>query len=102
MRTFTAIFILIGILGLGGPAWARDIYFPKQTAEALKAVCDKVGGRFSQDTSGYECGTDCHGKPGTDCTVFCKPEQKCAVQVIGGRRPKNVESALQAPERHAR
>ena len=102
VRNLFGAFILIGVLALGGPALAGDIYLPKQTPEQIKAVCDKVGGKFSQDTSGYECGTDCHGKPGTDCTVFCKPEQKCAVQVIGGRRPKSVESALQVPAKRAR
>lgn len=102
MQNLTAILILIGTLGLSGPALASDVNLPKQTPEQMKAVCDKVGGKFSQDTSGYECGTDCHGKPGTDCTVFCKPEQKCVAQVVGSRRPRTVESALQAPARGAR
>lgn len=102
MRYLSAAFVLTGALALGAPALARDIYLPNQTPDQLKAVCDKVGGKFSQDTSGFECGTDCHGKPGTDCTVFCKEGQKCAVQVIGGRRVHNVESALQAPAKRAR
>jgi hypothetical protein len=102
VRHLTATLIVIGAIGLSGAALARDIYLPKQTPEQIKAVCAKVGGNFSQDAHGYECGTDCHGKPGTACTVYCKPGQKCAVQVIGGRHPRTVESALVAPARHAR
>lgn len=102
MRHLSVFLILIGTLGLGAPAVARDIYLPKETPDQIKAVCDKVGGKFSQDSSGYECGTDCHGKPGTDCTVFCKDGQRCAVQVVGGRRPHDVQSALEAPAKHAR
>jgi hypothetical protein len=102
VRHLTATLILIGSIGLGTSALARDIYFAKQTPEALKAVCDKVGGRFTQDPGDYECATDCNGKPGTACTVFCKPDQKCVAQVTGGRRPHTIESALQKPTKHRR
>jgi hypothetical protein len=102
MRNLTTTLILIGVFALGGPALARDIYLPKQTAESLKTICDKAGGEFSQDSGGVGCGTDCHGKPGTDCTVYCKTGQKCVAQVIAGRRFRNIESALKAPERHRR
>jgi len=78
---------------------ASDVHLAKQTAEEIKSVCDKAGGKFSQDANGYGCGTDCHGGPGTDCVVFCKTGEKCDAQVIGGRRPKNALSALQAPAR---
>ena len=97
VRKFAVPFILT--LALSGPALARDIYLPKHTVDDLKAVCTKVGGHFSQDSSGYDCGTDCHGKPGTACTVFCKTGEKCVAQVNGGRRPHTAESALLAPKR---
>jgi hypothetical protein len=100
VRHLTVTLVLIGTLGLATSASARDIYFAKQTPEALKAVCDKVTGRFTQDSAGYECGTDCKGKPGTSCTVFCKEGQKCVAQVMGGRRPHSIESALDPSAHH--
>ncbi len=100
MRTLSVALVLIGALGLSGQAFARDIHFAKHTVDDIKAICSKVGGRYSQDSSGYGCGTDCHGNPGTDCIVFCKADKKCVAQVIGGRRPHDVESALKAPARH--
>lgn len=99
MRKFTVPFVLIGALACSGAAFARDINLPKHTVDELKAVCTKVGGNFTQDSSGYECGTDCHGKPGTACTVYCKTGERCVAQVTGGRRPHSAESALQAPAR---
>lgn len=100
MRYLTFALVLTGAVGLGGRSLARDIYLPKHSADEIKAVCDKVGGHFSQDSSGYSCGTNCRGSPGTDCIVFCRIGKKCVAQVIGGRRPRQVESALQAPPRH--
>jgi hypothetical protein len=92
---------LIGALGLSSQAFARDIYLAKQTVDDMKAVCQKTGGRFSQDKNGYGCGTNCKGGPGTDCIVFCKAgKKKCVAQVVGGRRPHSVESALQKAGRH--
>jgi hypothetical protein len=102
MRLSIAPFILLGTLALAGPASAKDIYLPKCTVDELKSVCAKVGGKFSQDAHGFGCGTNCKGGPGTDCIVFCQPDKKCVAQVIGSRRPKSIESALQAPARHAR
>ncbi len=102
MRHLTATLILIGSLGLGTSALARDIYFAKQTPDEIKAVCEKTGGRFSQDPVGYGCGTNCKGGRGTACTVFCKEGEKCVVQVTGGRRPHTIESALQKPEKRRR
>ena len=102
MRSLTVPLVLIAVLGLAGVCSANDVNLPKQTPDELKAVCAKAGGKFSQDASGYGCGTNCSGGSGTDCTVFCKPEQKCVAQVIGARRPKDVLSALQAPMKHAR
>ena len=99
MRISTAALILMGLLGFTASSLASDIHLPKQTADEVKAVCDKAGGKFSQDANGYDCGTDCHGGPGTDCVVFCKAGQNCVAQVIGGRRPKTALSALQAPAR---
>ena len=102
MRHFTALFFLTGVLALSGAAFARDVTLPKTSAEGLKSACDKAGGKFSQGDNIYGCGTDCAGKPGTDCTVNCTAGQKCTAQVIGARRPHNVAEALTKPERHAR
>jgi hypothetical protein len=102
MRRLIAPFILLGTLALGGPASAKDISLPKSSVDELKAVCTKVGGKFSQDSNGFGCGTNCQGGAGTDCIVFCKPDAKCVAQVIGARRPKTIESALKAPPRHKR
>ena len=102
MRKITAILILFGSLGFCATAFANDVTLALQPPEALKAVCDKVGGKFSQDASGYECGTDCQGKPGTDCTVFCKPGEKCYAQVTRGRRVHSVEDALKVPAKRAK
>ena len=99
MRNLTAPLVVAAVLGFSAPSLASDIHLPKQTAEEMKSVCDRVGGKLSQDANGYECGTDCHGGPGTDCTVFCKAGENCVAQVIGARRPKNALSALQAPAR---
>lgn len=97
MRDFIAPLIIAGVLGFSGPCLAGDVHLPNQTVEEMKGVCTKAGGKFSQDAGGYECGTNCHGAPGTDCVVFCKTGEKCVAQVIGARRPRNALSALQAP-----
>jgi hypothetical protein len=102
VRNSTVLFVLIGILAFGGPALARDVYMQKQTADQLKALCTKVGGSFTQDSSGYNCGTDCHGHPGTACNVYCQPGKRCVAQVIMGRRFHSIENALKVPERHHR
>ncbi len=102
MRHLTALLVLTGALALNGAALARDLTFPKTTAEALKSACDKAGGKFSQEAKGYGCGTDCKGGPGTDCIVHCAAEQKCTGQVIGSGRPRGVAEALTKPERHHR
>jgi hypothetical protein len=102
LRHPTALLVLIGALALSGAALARDLTLPKTSAEALKSACDKAGGRFSQDARGYDCGSDCHGGPGTDCIVHCAAGQKCTAQVIGGRRPQSVAAALTKPARHPR
>ena len=101
MRYFIAPLMLIGVLGLAGPALARDISMHKHSAEEIKSVCDKVGGSFSQGANAYGCGTDCRGGPGTDCIVSCKADQTCFAQVIGSRRPKTVLEALQKPTRQS-
>ena len=102
MRHLTAFLVLAAALALSGAALARDLTFPKTTAEQLKSACDKAGGKFSQSAKDYGCGTDCKGGPGTDCTVFCPADQKCTAQVIGARRPRSVAEALTKPERHRR
>ena len=100
MRHFIILLILIGALGPGGPLLAAETILYKSTLEEIKSVCDKVGGKLSQDTQGFGCGTDCHGQPGTDCTLYCKTDQKCVAQTMGGRRAANFENALKTPERH--
>ena len=97
MRNLAVSLILIGILGLSVSSFARDVSIGKRTAEEVKSVCDKVGGKFSQDATGHYCGTNCHGGPGTDCTVGCKTGQTCIAQVIGSRRPTTLVNALEAP-----
>jgi hypothetical protein len=96
------VVILVAVLLVGGPVLARDISFPKQTAAQIKQACDSAGGKLSQDAHGYGCGTDCHGGPGTDCTVYCRDGERCTAQVIAGRRPHTILDALKAPERHRR
>jgi hypothetical protein len=99
VRHLTSVLILTGIFALNGVATAGEVTLPKTKVEDLKNACTKAGGRFSQDAKGYDCGTDCHGKPSTDCTVHCTADQKCTAQVIGARRPRGVAEALTAPER---
>lgn len=106
MRPITALVIPAGALALclalslAAPASARDLTLPKTTADQLKAACDKAGGKFSQGDNIYGCGTDCAGKPGTDCTVNCSADKKCSAQVIGGRRPRSIADALMKRGRH--
>ncbi len=100
MRKLTAPLVLIGALAFSGPALARDIYVGKHTADELKSICTKVNGKFTQDSTSYDCGTDCKGKPGTACNVWCRPGKRCVAQVNGGRRPHDVMSALQGRKRH--
>jgi hypothetical protein len=104
VRPITNLVILAGALSLclapGTPSLARDLTLPKTTADQLKAACDKAGGTFSHGEKLYGCGTDCAGKPGTDCTVNCTADKKCSAQVIGGRRPRSVADALMKPARH--
>jgi hypothetical protein len=87
------------LLALAAPAAASDLTLPKTTADQLKAACDKAGGKFSQGDNIYGCGTDCAGKPGTDCTVNCQAGKRCTAQVVGGRRPRSVADALTKPGR---
>lgn len=96
MRSLIAFLILAA---LATPAAAGDITLPKTAADTLKSACDKAGGKFSQGGNIYGCGTDCAGKPGTDCTVTCMPDKKCTAQVVGGRRPRSVADALTKPVR---
>ena len=96
MRSLAVPVMLIGIFGLSVSSFARDVSIGKHTAEEVKSVCDKVGGKFSQDATGHYCGTNCRGGPGTDCVVGCKTGQPCFAQVIGSRRPTTLANALQA------
>ena len=102
MRHLTALLVLTGAFALSGAALARDLTLPKTNAEELKSVCDKAGGKFSQDAKGYGCGTNCQGGTGTDCIVHCEAEQKCTAQVIAGSHPRSVVEALTKPVKHRR
>jgi hypothetical protein len=92
--------VFAAVLGCNAPSFARDMALKKYTADEVKSVCAKVGGSFSQGEAIYGCGTDCHGKPGTECTVNCSADHKCIAQVVGGRRPHDLEQALQASGKH--
>jgi L-aminopeptidase/D-esterase-like protein len=94
---FIAPFILIGALATSGLSFANDINLEKQTPEQLKSACNQAGGKFSQDSHGYGCGTNCTGGPGTACTVSCEPDKKCVAQVMGSHRPRHILDALKKP-----
>jgi hypothetical protein len=81
MRNLAVLFIMLGIFG-SVLSFAREVSIGKHTAEEVKNVCGKVGGKFSQDATGHYCGSNCHGGPGTDCVVGCKTGQPCIAQVI--------------------
>ena len=100
VRHFTVLLVLTGALAAGAPSLANDLTLPKTAADALKAACAKAGGKYSEGDNIYGCGTDCAGKPGTDCTVTCMAGKRCTAQVIGGRRPRSVADALTKPGRH--
>ena len=48
MRSVAVPLILIGAFGLNVPSYARDVSLGKHTAEEVKSVCEKVGGRFAR------------------------------------------------------
>jgi hypothetical protein len=54
MRNLIVPLILVGVFGLsvGSALAAQEVSLHKHTAEELKSVCDKAGGRFSQDAGG--------------------------------------------------
>ena len=86
---------LVALVLASSCASAAEVNLKKMSSDDLKAVCEKAGGSFSTDNSGYGCGTDCKGASGTDCTLFCSASGKsCTAQVIGSRRPKTAELAL--------
>jgi len=96
MRNPAVLLVLFVLLGPSA-TFARDVSLGKHAAAEVESVCNKVGGKFSKDSTGHYCGTDCHGGPGTDCVVGCKNGQACFAQVIGARRPTTLVNALQAP-----
>lgn len=105
VRHVIRLLILVGavsVMGLGAASLAREATLGKATLDQIKSVCDKVGGKLSQDANGVGCGTDCHGRPGTDCTLYCKTDQKCVAQTMGAKRATSFENALKAPERRGR
>jgi hypothetical protein len=86
---------LIALAFAAPSAFAAEVNLKRMSADELKAVCQKAGGSFSTDNSGYGCGTDCKGASGTDCTVFCPANGKsCTAQTTGARRPKTADLAL--------
>ena len=96
MRNSTNFIILNVIIALSiGSSMASETTMRKSTAEELKSVCDEAGGSFSQDAGGYGCGSNCQGKPGTDCVLNCKNNEKsCFAQVPGRSRPTSPLNAL--------
>jgi|SRR5690242_16700180 hypothetical protein len=88
--------LLVVVIGpAAGSALASEAATHKFTADEIKSACDQAGGSFSQDANGYDCGTNCQGKPGTDCVVACKNNDKgCFAQVPGRARPKSLPNAL--------
>ena len=72
MRSLAVAVILIGIFGLSVSPFARDASVGKRTPEEVKSVCDKVGGKFSQDATGHYCGTNCRGAPAPIATSAAK------------------------------
>jgi hypothetical protein len=102
VRHFMIPVILIGALALSAASLASETTLGKGTLDQIKSVCDKVGGKLSQDANGVGCGTDCHGHPGTDCTLYCRTDQKCVAQTMGARKATSFENALKAPERRGR
>jgi hypothetical protein len=103
MTKSLTLLIALGLVLAIRPSAAAEVTLQKTSAEGLKAVCEKMGGSFSQADSGYGCGTDCHGGKGTDCVVFCPTSAKrCTAQVDGARRPKTFEQALGAGPKRKR
>lgn len=96
MASLATLSLVVSAVGLGVCAsWAGETAMHKFSAAEIKSACDKVGGSFSQDPGGYGCGTNCQGKPGTDCVVACKNNDKsCFAQVPGRARPKSLPDAL--------
>ena len=92
--------IFAAILGFSvGSSMASETTMRKSSVEELKSVCDKAGGSFSQDAAGYGCGSNCQGKPGTDCVLNCKNNEKsCFAQVPGLFAPnKPFECTVRSP-----
>ena len=102
MRSLSVALTLIAAIGLSASSSLAKEITLHATAEELKIVCDEAGGSFSQDPGGmYGCGTDCHGGPGTDCTVSCTKDHTCTGQVSGRGDPTNLLNTLR-PARAAR
>jgi len=100
LRYWPALLVLSGTLAFSGVALARDIHIKKMSTADLKQVCEKVNGSFTQGPKRYGCGTDCKGKPGTECIVTCESGRRCIAQVIGARVPHTAEQALAPHKRH--
>ena len=97
MRTVTALLVMSGIslsVAIGSASMARDLHLPKTSAAALKQICEKAGGSYSEGGARYGCATDCKGAKGTDCVVSCVADKPCDAQVFGGKRARTVEQAL--------
>jgi len=98
MRISAAVIIIAGLWAIT-PCSAREVSLHKHSADELKAACEKAGGSFTQDSSGFYCSSDCHGAKGTDCTIGCKTDQNCIAQVPGARRPTTLLNAVLVPSK---
>jgi hypothetical protein len=52
VQSLTVPLILIGTFTVSSSVLANEVSMHKHTAEEIKTVCDKVGGKFSQDAAG--------------------------------------------------
>jgi hypothetical protein len=52
VQSLTVPLILIGTFAVSSSGLANEVSMHKHTAEEIKTVCDKVGGKFSQDAAG--------------------------------------------------
>src|SRR3974390_3803695 len=82
VRIIIARLVLLGAVAISDPALANEVSLHKHSADELKNVCQKTGGKFSQDAKGYGCGTNCHGGAGTHLIVG------------GNTRPKHTRQTV--------
>ena len=84
--------LIVAALGAASPSYARTFELHQNVSHGqLQSACNAAGGSFSDapDGSGYACGTNCKGGPGTNCYVACDNGGKCT-GVTPGRLVANV------------